>query len=385
MIIRNGCVLHYDQLEQATDLRITEGRITEIGQRLPAQVGEDSIDATDRLVLPGLVDLHTHGLKDTNVQHDSLVRYSKHQLARGVTTCVPTLQGTPEANIEAIRRGLKESRHFKDTPNILGFRPEIGYVAKTGAGSNDSIVPIEEKTTRALWEAAEGAIPVWDVAPELPGAQGFIRWAADNGVILSLAHSSASIDEARRAIDAGLRLVTHFYNTFDVPQEVDAGVFPAGLTDYLLVDDRVTLELVPDGVHVHPLLLEKAYRCKGLDRIVFVTDSVKGAGNPPGIYDGLYKGVQIQVTEDRGMRRTTDDCLSGSALTHIAGLQNAVRRFGKSLREASILCSRTPAELLGLKHKGYLAHGMDADIIVLDNSFALEKTIVGGRVLSTTA
>ncbi len=90
-------------------------------------------------------------------------------------------------------------------------------------------------------------------------------------------------------------------------------MFPAGLTDYIQIEDRLVAEIIPDGVHVHPFLVEKTLRCKGLTRVAFVTDSVRGAGSPPGIYSGLYPGAEVEVTADRGVRRVGDDALSGSA------------------------------------------------------------------------
>jgi N-acetylglucosamine-6-phosphate deacetylase len=182
-------------------------------------------------------------------------------------------------------------------------------------------------------------------------------------------------------VDAGLSLVTHFYDTFDPPAQTDPGVYPAGLTDYIQVEDRLTVEIIPDGVHVHPLLVEKTFRCKGIERIAFITDGVKGAGNPPGVYDGLYPGVQVEVTADRGVRRTSDNALSGSALTPVQCLRNAVHKFGRSLVEASILCSRTPARVLGLRTKGHLAAGMDTDLIIVTKDFDVVSTICRGEVL----
>ncbi len=381
MVIKNGTVLCYDRLLQGNDLRVVDGTIAEIGPEIVPGATEHVCDAEGGYVLPGLIDLHSHGLEDNLVQTDSLIEFSRLQLSHGVTTCVPTLQGTPRANAAVMRRGISETNRFNNTPNLIGFRPEIMYVAKTGAGSRQSLVPIHDSTTQLLWEASEGTIRIWDVAPELKGALDFVRWAAAHGIVTSIAHSSATIDQARRCVDAGLSLVTHCFATFDVPRESDPGVYPAGLIDYLLVDDRVTLELIPDGVHVHPLLMEKAFRCKGIERVALVTDSVKGAGNPPGIYPGLYDGAEVEVTEDRGMRRTADDCLSGSALTHIASLRNAVMRFGKSLAEASALCSLTPARVLGLRNKGYVAVGMDADLIIVDQQLSLRNTICAGAVV----
>ena len=381
MLIRNGTVLHYNRLEPGRNVRIDDGRIACIGEALRPDAGEEVLDATGRYVLPGLIDLHTHGLRHVTAQEDSLLEYAQLQAEVGVTACVPTLLGNPAENIAAMQRGLRETDYFRRTPNLIGFRPEINYLAKTGAGSASSLTAITPETTQAMYDGSEGYIKIWDVSPELPGAVPFIRWAANHGIVTSLAHSSAAVEDTRRAIDAGLSLITHFYDTFDVVVQIDAGVYPAGLTDYLQIEDRLTVEIIPDSVHVHPFLVEKTLRCKGLERAAFITDSVKGAGSEPGIYEGLYPGVKVHVTEDRGVRRLSDDALSGSALTQLQAFCNAIRVFGRSILDASILCSRTPATVLGLKRKGYLAAGMDADLIVVDAVLTLQATVVGGNVL----
>ncbi len=381
MLIKDGIVLHYNRIEAPCDVQIAAGQIAHIGPDLHPTPGEHVIMATGCYVLPGLIDLHNHGIRDVMAQYDSLVEYSRLMAAAGATACVPTLLGSPQENIAVMQRGLAETDGFRRTPNLIGFRPEITYLAKTGAGSANSLTKITVETTEALYTAAQGRIPIWDVSPELAGATDFIRWCRQHGIVTSLAHSAATIEQARQAVDAGLSLVTHFYDTFDPPPQTDPGVYPAGLTDYIQVEDRLTVEIIPDGVHVHPLLVEKTLRCKGLGRVAFVTDGVKGAGNPPGIYEGLYPGVQVSVTADRGVRRTVDDALSGSALTPIRCLQNAVHKFGRSLLDASILCARTPARVLDLNKKGYLAADMDADIILVTQDLQLRMTIASGEVL----
>jgi len=381
MFIRNGTVLHDSRLEAVTDLRTDGGRITAIAKDLRPEPGEQVLDAAGCYVLPGLIDLHNHGVRHVMAQYDSLVEYARLLAAEGVTACLPTLLGSPQENTEAMRRGLAETDNFRLAPNLIGFRPEITYLAKTGAGAAGSLAKISAETTEALYAASQGTIRIWDVSPELEGAIPFIRWCRERGIVTSLAHSSASIEQARQAVDAGLSLITHFYDTFDPPPMTDPGVYPAGLTDYIQVEDRLTAEIIPDGVHVHPLLVEKTLRSKGLDRVAFVTDGVKGAGNPPGIYDGLYPGVQVAISADRGVRRVSDDALSGSALTHIRCLQNAIRKFGRTLVEASVLCSRSPAAVLGISTKGALAAGMDADIIILTEDLELIATIAGDQIL----
>ena len=384
MLITNGRVLHYNRLETGAVVRIRGGQIEAIAGGLDPEPGEAILDAKGGYVLPGLIDLHTHGLRDAMPQDGAWELYARYQLEQGVTACLPTLFGGVEDTLVSIRTGLEVTDHFRRTPNLLGFRLEFPYLAKPGAGLASRLTPICPNTTQRLYEAGQGFIKIWDVSPELEGAVAFIRWASDAGIVTSLAHSSASIEQVRRAVDNGLSLVTHFYDTFDLAVQSDPGVYPAGLTDYIQIEDRLTVEIIPDGVHVHPFLVEKTLRCKGIDRVAFVTDSVKGAGNPPGIYSGLYPGVQIEITADRGARRLPDHALSGSALTHLNGFRNAVNKFGRSMAEASVLCSRTPARVLGLRRKGYLAPGMDADIIVLDQALNLQATIVGGQLVFRT-
>jgi len=380
MLIKNGTVLLDGQLQQRC-VQLEGNRIAEIAPGVRERPGEMVIDAADHYVLPGFIDLHTHGLQDTMPQRGDWLRYARLQLEQGVTACVPTLFAAPEDLIRSMRRGLEETDHFQRTPNLLGFRLEFPYVAKAGAGLTSALRPITSETTQALFEAGEGFIRIWDVSPELPGAEAFVRWACDHGIVTSLAHSSATIEEARRVVEAGLQLVTHFYDTFDVPAMTDPGVYPAGLTDYILVEDRLTVEIILDGVHVHPLLVEKTLRCKGLGRVAFVTDSVLGAGSPPGVYDGLYEGARVEVTPDRGVRRIPDDALSGSAMTQLRCFQQAVRRFGRSIPEASALCSRTPARVLGLNDQGVLDRGMRANIILLDRELNLKMTILDGEIV----
>jgi N-acetylglucosamine-6-phosphate deacetylase len=379
MILAGGSILHHNRLEVGA-LKIESGRVVFIGKDPTGSAADETIDVTDCYVLPGFIDLHTHGLRDALPQAGGWVRYASHQAQLGVTACVPTLFAAPDAIARSLRAGLQETDRFRRTPNLLGFRLEFPYVAKPGAGLAEALAPISDRTTRTLHEAGEGFIRIWDVSPELEGAVPFIEWASWEGIVTSMAHTGATIEQARRAVDAGMSLVTHLYDAFDVPPMTDPGVFPAGLTDYIQIEDRLTAEIIPDSVHVHPLLIEKTLRCKGPERVAFITDSVLGAGSPPGVYDGLYAGAQVEVTADNGVRRIPDGGLSGSAMTQLRSFQNAVFKFGQSVPRASMLCSATPARVLGLRNKGHLAVGMDADVVVLDRELNLKMTIIQGQL-----
>jgi len=378
-LIRNGDVLHADRIEQSADVRIDGRSIVEIGKGLEPGSGSSVIDATGLYVLPGLIDIHNHGLHDVWVDRDDIHKYARYQAENGVTACVATLAAVPQQDIERMRQILAETKDFTHTPNLIGFRPEILYLAKAGGADATVLHSPDAALTESLWEASGGRIVIWDVSPEVEGAIPFIEWCGERGIVSSMAHSNATIEQARRAVDAGLSLITHFYDTFNQPTEVDPGVYPAGITDYIQVEDRVTAEIIPDGVHVHPLLVEVTLRCKGIERVIFITDSLKGSGNPPGEYDGLIEGDSVIVTADRGIRRKSDGVLTGSAITAITAFRNAVLKFGRSIPEASQLCSANPARLLGLKKKGMLAAGMDADVILLDRDLRLVTTLVQGK------
>lgn len=330
-------------------------------------------------MLPGLIDLHTHGIGEQSVSGGSLIEFARIEASHGATAFYPTLYGPPQANAEDMRRHRAETDDFRLAPNVAGFRLEWPYVAQRGGGVAGSCAPINPATTSMLLEAGGGTIGIWDISPELEGASELISQLSSRGIVCSIAHTRATIGQARAAVDCGARLVTHLFDTFEVPRETDPGVYPAGLIDYLLVEDRLVCEIIADGIHVHPLLVEKALRCKGPERISFITDSNVGAGLVDGEYD-LPGFGRAAVSQARGVRSVFNDDLMGSALTPIAAFRNAIRLFGLDIPVASRLCSRVPAQLMRL-NKGEIAAGKDADLIVLDKKLDLRYTITGGEVL----
>jgi N-acetylglucosamine-6-phosphate deacetylase len=380
LLIRGGKVLLDDTLVEKP-LLMEGGRIAEISSAIGDSAADRIIDANGGFVLPGLVDIHTHGLRDVMVDKDDIFRFSLLQLEYGVTACLPTLAGNPTANMARMKAILEQTRDLALTPNLVGFRPEIMYLADASGGPSASLARPSPELNAAVWGASGGRIRIWDISPEIEGAIPFISWCASRGIVASMAHSSASLAQVREAVEAGMRLVTHLYDLYPMPREQDEGVYPAGVTDYINVEDRLCAEIIPDGVHAHPLLVETTLRCKGLDRVAFITDSLKGAGNVPGTYEGLIPGEPVEVTRDRGIRRISDGILSGSALTQLGAFRNAVGKFGRSIAEASRLCSRTPARIIGLERKGYLAPGMDADVLILDASLEIKAVILRGEVV----
>lgn len=378
LAIANGNVLLPSGQLASSFLLIEDGKIAGIGAPKKA---DHTIDVAGAFVLPGLIDIHTHGM---GYEHwsGSLKAYAELEASRGTTTFYPTLFSSPEEIAAVMTRHLRETDHLRDIPQIGGFRLEGPYLVVPGGGKAENLVSINPKITDKLLKAGNGHIKIWDISPELPLAPETIRFLTNSGVICSIAHTRATPQQARSAVDAGAQLVTHLFDTFILPEITDPGVYPAGLVDYLLIEDRVACEVIPDGTHVHPMLVEKTFRCKPHDQVIFVTDSNFGAGLPPGDYDLPVGGERIRITDpNNGVRLIDRDMgLSGSALTPIDCFRNAVRLFGKDIASASRLCSKNQAQLLDL-NKGEIAVGKDADLVILDADFEVLYTIVAGSVI----
>lgn len=382
LLVRNGQVFLASGKIIRTDILIERGRINEIGRISPGgRIHIPEIDAGGFYVLPGFIDIHTHGIGRESV-NGSLTAYAELEAANGTTTFYPTLFGPPGESAEHMRRHLRATHDLKATPQVGGFRLESPYLAYTGAGISKDLATISEKLTMRLLKAGGEFIKIWDISPELPHAAETIRLLSSKKIICSLAHTNASLEQAKAAVNAGAGLVTHMFDTFAIPKETDPGVYPAGLTDYLLLEDRVACEIIADGTHVHPLLIEKTLRCKPPEKTIFVTDGNFGAGLPPDEYslpqgwgririDGLNNGVRLI---DRNME------LAGSALTPIDVFRNAIKLFGKDIAAASRLCSLNPAILMNL-NKGEIDVGRDADLVILTPEWELTHTIVSGMVL----
>jgi N-acetylglucosamine-6-phosphate deacetylase len=379
LVVKNGNVLFPTEEIRACDVLIERGQIKEVGQSLAADI---QIDAAGKYVVPGLIDVHTHGIRTVNLQSGTLSEYASIEASYGTTTFYPTLFDAPDAIAEQMKRHRLETDELKLLPQVGGFRLESPYLARTGAGLTKDLGHITPQITGKLLQAGGGHIKIWDVSPELDGAPEVIEQLSRQGIVCSIAHTRATIEQGQAAVEAGARLVTHLFDVFGLPEDTGTGVYPHGLVDYLLVEDRVKCEIIGDGTHVPEILVEKAFRCKPPDGLVFVTDSNFGAGLPPGQYEAGGSWGRIQIDGPNNGARMVDRGmgLAGSALTPIDSFRNVIRLFHKSIGVASQVWSRNPAQLLGL-NKGEITPGRDADLIILDQDLELCYTIVAGQII----
>lgn len=360
------------------ELFIEAGIISRIapanGAAEPAAAGR-AIDATGCWVIPGLIDLHTHGAMGYDTMDGTpaaLEAIASFGIRHGVTSFLATTMSAPA---HAIRKAIESAAALWDAGGgrtILGVHLEGPYLSQDHRGAQpEAEVRHPDPAEYEPW-LAHDAVRLMTIAPELPGTSDLIRRGHAQGVEFAVGHSGASLEESRSAIDLGVRHATHTFNGMPPLHHREPGVLGAALAD-----DRVFAHAILDGVHLHPDVARILIRAKGVMRTILISDAMRATG----LTDGMYElgGQPISVRD--GVARTTSGGLAGSTLTLDRAIRNAVRWTGLSVPETVGMATQTPAAAMGLGgRKGVLAPGADADIVLLDGDLRVRLTIVGGRV-----
>jgi N-acetylglucosamine-6-phosphate deacetylase len=323
---------------------------------------------TGDIIVPGFLDLQVNGLAGNDAASgEAAISAISHLLPTyGVVGFMPTLISRPIA--EAVR--FVEACAAADAPGaaVLGAHVEGPFLNPKYAGAHDPrcLVQPEHDKVRALLESPPALVTL---APELPGAIDAIRALTAADVIVSAGHSGATMVQANAGFDAGIQFGTHLFNAMSPLHHREPG-----LPGALLADERITIGLIADGVHVHPTMLSLAVKAAGAERIALTTDQTAAAGSPPGRY--LIAGRE--TISDGTSVRLADGTLAGS----VATMDHLVRMMaglpGVGLRRAVEMASATPARLLGLD-RGIRA-GAPADLVVLTPDLRVRLTMVGGRI-----
>ncbi|HEX6255586.1 MAG TPA: N-acetylglucosamine-6-phosphate deacetylase [Euzebyales bacterium] len=343
----------------AGDVEVDDGRIAAVG-RAPA--------GREGLAVPGLIDLHVHGCGGVDfltADGDAWDRGRRYLLAAGVTAFRPALMTAPPGMMIAALGRLASLRG--ESPRMLGAHLEGPFLAPNRLGAHD---PRHRRDPDiALLERLLAAGPVGEVtlAPELPGALDLVELLTGRGVTVSVGHTDATAAQARAAFDAGARSVTHLCNAMRPLHHRDPGVVAAALTA-----GAVTVELVVDGHHLDDDMVRVIWRCAG-DRVALVTDGTAAAG----MTDGTYRTGGIVLTVEDGVVRNPRGALAGSALTMIDAVRN-LHALGVDRAAAVMAATRVPADLAGRPDLGRLHPGAAADVVVLDDRFAVRETFVAG-------
>jgi len=362
---------------------IEDGRIVSLSGAMPAGQSE-ILDFPAATLAPAFFDVHIHGAAGHDVMEatpQALQAIGSFLATRGTcaylaTTVTAPLDTTLRA-VSCLAKLIKNPELIADgskpLARPLGIHLEGPFLShqKCGVQPVEHMLPPDIRIFDRLFEAAEGTLHLMTIAPELSGAIELVHHASSRGVRISLGHSNAMAGETRRAIVAGAVSATHTFNAMRILDHREPGILGTVLTN-----DSIYAELICDGIHVAPEMVQLWYRAKGSRRGILVTDAISAAGMP----DGEYKlgGFAVQVTDGRA---TAGGRLAGSVLTLDRALANFMNYAAAPLEEALPMLTANPAAMTGLESSaGSLAAGQLANLVALDESGQLQGAIVNGRL-----
>jgi len=381
-----GDLVLVDQVQRDGWLAVRADRILGLGTGRPPTATK-VLKLEGHLIVPGFIDLHLHGLENGHPASAEGMR--KMLLAgprHGVTGLTPALaSATHEQYLSFFDNARVAKGCSCDGARLLGVHAEGPHINPRMARGMDPafLRPPNPGEDAELLERGSGLLKVMTLSPELPGSSGLIQGLVAHGVTASVGHSAASRAEIHKAAAVGATQVCHWPNA--LPKLSREPELPDTAT-YCLAEPRLTLEIIPDLVHVPAGKISFAREQAGVDRLVAVTDGMRGAGlgkqsghNQPHVFR-MTDGRRYTVDPARGCRLVGRDVLVGSAITMLEAFQNLVLKLGFTLPEASRLCSTNPARQIGLDYElGRLAPDYRADFVVLTRTLELKSTFVGGK------
>lgn len=381
-------------IDAATD--IARGALLVDGARIEAVESEDSenanhrvsspdtiIDARGMIVMPGFIDVHTHGGGGFNLHTtdaDEIRNYARWVPETGVTSFLIAVVGVPSSMpSQQLQTAVDALNSCGTGAEPLGIHLEGPYinVAKRGAHPPAWLRMPNELETETLLALTNGHLRLITVAPELPGASAMIRRLVEAGVTVSMGHTDATYEQAKEAIVLGVTHVTHCFNAMRPLLHRAPGPLAA-----LAEANWVRGELIADGVHVHPAAMNALVKMLGPGRTVVITDALAGAGLPGATFE--FAGQPAHVIH--GAAHLDDGTITGSVLTMDQALRNVLLMSGVSLSQASGMLSFNPACSAQIsQRKGCLQAGYDADLAIFDQSMTLQATLCRGEVAYATS
>jgi N-acetylglucosamine-6-phosphate deacetylase len=375
-IIVDGIILTPDERISGHQVVVEDGRITGIEPVGLLEAGAAEIDACGCVIVPGFIDIHTHGADgfDTmDASPEALHGIGSFIAQHGVTSYLPTTVTAPPEAILAAIQNIASTPPPLDGAQHLGIHLEGPYLSHDyrGAQPPQHLRPASPDEYNP-W-LLNKMVRLITVAPEVEGVPGLIRAGMQAGVEFALGHSAATYEQALAAVELGLHQATHTFNGMPPLQHRNPGVLGV-----ILSDDRIWAQVIADGIHVHPAVVKLLVKAKGSERTILITDAIRATGMPDGDYALGDQTVHVKA----GIVRTEAGSLAGSTLTMDQALRNVMKFIGLGLREALPMATRIPAAAIGLKdRKGCIAPNFDADIVILDETHHVRMTMVGGRVV----
>ena len=376
ILLKNGMVYQGRDFVRA-DVRIKDGVIECIGTDIEEK-GARIVDVSGRWLVPGFLDIHTHGAVGVDVNaakaedYEKICRFHASQGTTGWLCSV--LTDTREQTLWCIEEYKRWKSLEHKGSRLLGIHLEGPFLSPEykGAMPEHLLQRPNVGLVQEYQEAAGGEIRYITVSPEIEGMADFIPELCRLGMVVAIGHSGADYETARQAIANGARGATHTSNAMRLLHQHEPAIWGA-----VLEDDRVFCEMICDGRHLHPGTVRLILKMKGNSRAVAITDSIMAAGLP----DGNYKlGVNDVVVVDGDARLADGGSRAGSTLTTGKALENLLAFTGRPLEDIVPLLTENPARLTGVYDRvGSLEKGKDADLVVLDEAYRIEATYVKGE------
>ena len=379
--ITNGKIISDNEIKNGKNVYISDGTILEISDR---DIKADSIiDAGGLFVSSGFIDLHLHGAMNgdfADCDVDFVIKAANYHCKHGTTALFPTtLSASFEKTLEALLAIKTAVSSDSFLPNFGGVHLEGPYFSKnqSGAQNPEFITPPIKKEYEKILDDYGDIIARWSFAPELKGAEEFALALNKNGVIGSFAHSDAKYSEIMPFYEKGVKLISHFYSCISTITR-EKGYRKLGLTEFGYLYDDVWVEAIADGCHIPKELFRLLYKIKGRDRICLVTDSMRCCG----IDDEIAETGGVPCKILNGVACLMDEsAFAGSVATADRLIRFCVKDVGIDVCDAVKMMTENPAQVMGLKNKGKIAAGYDADIVLFDQEINVKKVIVKGQIV----
>lgn len=386
--ICNGRIITpYRLIENGTVL-IEDGKIVQVCSGNIDFPGAQTIDAQNNFVSPGFIDIHTHGggghdFMDGTVR--AFLEAAKMHALHGTTALVPTtLTSQPKELFQLFKIYRQAKKENTEGAQFLGLHLEGPYFSMSQKGAQDPRyirLPKKEEYEQILSQSDD--IIRWSAAPELEGAMEFGREITGQGILAAIAHTDATSDQVAEALENGYSHVTHLYSGMSGVMRRNAFRY-AGVIESAFLFDQLTVEIIADGIHLPPSLLQLIYKQKGPSRIALITDSMRAAGQDveKSILGSLKDGLKIII--ENGVAKLPDrTAFAGSVATADLLVRNMVKLAGVPLLHAVQMITSTPAQICRIDHqKGSLTIGKDADVVIFDDNIQIKTTIINGRTIA---
>lgn len=367
-IITNGKISH-----DCYDVETDNGLIKQI--RLSAHGNADN----DRYLTGGYIDIHTHGAlgKDCfEATQEALDKHSSYLLSQGVTGFCPSFVA---ASIPTLKEKLTNYRSLKfNYSRGYGVHLEGPFIsfAKKGAQPAESIKTVFEEGDGEFFEDFASDIGIVTMCPATKNAPKLVQLLAENGIRVQGGHDDSIEQQIYACLDKGMSGVTHIYCACSNFRRIKGDITKyLGMTEIGLFDDRMTVEVIADGVHVSPTLFKWIYKCKGYEKVCLISDSLSATGCPNGIYT-IGDGVEVRTDDRAAFLNDGGNTLAGS-ITNVAQMVRNVMSYGVPMAQAVYMANQSPSNYLGLNNVGAVEVGAQADLIILDGKANVIETIVG--------